>query len=255
MKIFFDTEFTGLHKNTTLISIGCVDEVGRTFYAEFSDYDESQCDEWIKENVIKHMTLNKYEHYSFYKEDTEVYGSKQFVRDRLKYWLQDYNDVQFVSDVCHYDMVLLIDLFGTAFDLPKGVCASCHDINQDIASYYSISEAEAFDMSRENISNIIQGDKHNALYDAKVIRSIYAKMNNVEFLNREQCDILNKKIDDLELSIRTKNICKGNGLNTVADLCHIQKTDWLKFRNGGKKSLSEITNFLEENGLSWGMNV
>ena len=30
MKIFFDTEFTGLHKNTTLISIGLVDENGRT---------------------------------------------------------------------------------------------------------------------------------------------------------------------------------------------------------------------------------
>lgn len=41
MNIFFDTEFTGLHKNTTLISIGCVDENGRTFYAELTDYDES----------------------------------------------------------------------------------------------------------------------------------------------------------------------------------------------------------------------
>ena len=45
MKIFFDTEFTGLHKNTTLISIGCIDEAGRTFYAEFIDYDRSQYDE------------------------------------------------------------------------------------------------------------------------------------------------------------------------------------------------------------------
>ena len=33
MKIFFDTEFTGLHQHTTLISIGLVDEVGISFYA------------------------------------------------------------------------------------------------------------------------------------------------------------------------------------------------------------------------------
>ena len=59
MKIFFDTEFTGLHKNTTLISIGMVDENGRTFYAEFSDYYESQCDKWIHENVIKHLKWSK----------------------------------------------------------------------------------------------------------------------------------------------------------------------------------------------------
>jgi hypothetical protein len=37
MKIFFDTEFSGLHKNTTLISIGCISEDGKTFYAELED--------------------------------------------------------------------------------------------------------------------------------------------------------------------------------------------------------------------------
>lgn len=37
MIIFFDTEFTGLHKDTTLISIGLVSETGEKFYAEFDD--------------------------------------------------------------------------------------------------------------------------------------------------------------------------------------------------------------------------
>ena len=51
MKIFFDTEFTGLHKNTTLISIGLISEDRRSFYAELTDYDKEQCDDWIKENL------------------------------------------------------------------------------------------------------------------------------------------------------------------------------------------------------------
>lgn len=254
MKIFFDTEFTGLHKNTTLISIGCVDEVGRTFYAELNDYDKSQCDDWIQRNVIKNL-INDSNKITTKGNDWFVIGDKEYVAVALSNWLKPYNDVQFVSDVCHYDMVLLIDLFGTAFDLPKGVSASCHDINQDIASYYGISEAKAFDLSRENISDIIQGDKHNALYDAKVIRSIYAKMNNVVFLNATQSELLDKKIDELNLSIRTKNFCKANGLNTVRDICRIEKTDWLKFRNSGIKSLSEIYNFLKDNGLDLGMNM
>ncbi len=40
MKIFFDTEFTGLHQGTTLISIGMITEDGRELYCELNDYDK-----------------------------------------------------------------------------------------------------------------------------------------------------------------------------------------------------------------------
>jgi hypothetical protein len=182
MKIFFDTEFTGLHKNTTLISIGLIDENERCFYAEFTDYDGSQCDDWIKENVINHLrrkgTHNLYmDVYDKINKETFIVGTKNQIRENLEEWLSVYDNVEFVSDVCHYDMVLLIDLFGTAFDLPKYINPACHDINQDIARYYEISETEAFDFSREellqNNAIIIEGDKHNSLYDAKVIKTIY----------------------------------------------------------------------------------
>lgn len=183
MKIFFDTEFTGLHKDTTLISIGCVDEEGRAFYAELTDYDKSQVNDWIRENVINNLKLPKVGCYNYDDKQTwcNVKGDKELIKEALDQWLSRYEEVQFVSDVCHYDMVLLIDLFGTAFDLPKGVNAACHDINQDIARYYGMSETNAFDKSRESIikeANVtISGDKHNALYDAKVIREIYNIVN------------------------------------------------------------------------------
>ena len=198
MEIFFDTEFTGLHKDTTLISIGLVDENDRTFYAEFSDYDESQCDEWIHENVINHLKWSKegpienFINKSIDFKNTEVYGSKEYIRDCLGVWLSAYDSVELVSDVCHYDMVLFIDIFGGAFDIPKNVNPACHGINQDIAEYFYISEREAFDKSRENIIDdwnfenryipsfkkiIIDGDKHNALYDARVIKEINKIVN------------------------------------------------------------------------------
>ena len=181
MNIFFDTEFTGLHKDTTLISIGCVDENGRTFYAELADYDESQVDNWILENVVSHLkfanTPQSEPVINIYENGWEVYGDKKQVKEVLRDWLSKYDSVQLVSDVCHYDMVLFIDLFGNAFDLPSNVNASCHDINQDIAADWDVTEREAFDMSREKLLAItgarIDGDKHNSLYDAKVIRAIY----------------------------------------------------------------------------------
>ena len=183
MKIFFDTEFTGLHKDTTLISIGMVDEDNNSFYAEFIDYDRYQVDEWIKEHVIDNLL---YKHFdkegepntiSIFGNKYYAKGDKRYIKNQLIEWLSEYDNVELVSDVCHYDMVLFIDIFGSAWDLPRQINPACHDINQDIANYYHISETEAFDESREGIINefniTIEGDKHNSLYDAKVIKTIY----------------------------------------------------------------------------------
>ena len=203
MKIFFDTEFTGLHKDTTIISIGLIDENGRTFYGEFSDYDESQCDNWIRENVIKHLKWCKEgpveDFVNIYVNSWEAFGSKEYIKIVLSEWLSKYDEVDLVSDCCHYDMVLFIDIFGDAWSIPDVVNPACHDINQDIAKYFDISEKEAFDLSREKFIekvNIdrqddqnnfdisegekiinIEGDKHNSLYDAKVIKEIYEIVN------------------------------------------------------------------------------
>ena len=111
-------------------------------------------------------------------KNVKMKGSKAYVADCLKIWLSNYKDpIQLVSDVCHYDMVLLTDIFGTAWDIPSCLNPSCHDINQDIADYYKIDEMQAFDKGREDIiaehKKIIKGSKHNALYDAKVIKEIY----------------------------------------------------------------------------------
>lgn len=186
MKLFFDCEFTGLRKDTTLVSIGIVAENGKRFYAEFADYDESQCDDWIKENVLKHTIFVGNDTLAArLGEDSNtmvILGSKVDIRYELGEWLKQFDEIQLVSDVCHYDMVLLIDIWGNVFDLPGNVSAVCYDINQDIARHYGISDREAFDKSREDIvselcGQQIEGEKHNALYDAEVIKAIYAEVS------------------------------------------------------------------------------
>lgn len=191
MNIYFDTEFTGLHKNTTLISIGMIAENGRTFYAELNDYDKNQVNDWIKDNVIANLVHGGKSFNHTFDDCTScscvMSESKEHVKTELEKWLSQFDSVQLVSDVCHYDMVLFIDLFGSAFDLPQNVNASCHDINQDIAKYYNVSEKDAFNISREEIflslnQNNAAGIKHNALYDAAVIKAIYNGINT-----RYQC--------------------------------------------------------------------
>ena len=68
-------------------------------------------------------------------------------------------------------------------------------------------------------------------------------------------DLLNRKLTDFPLSVRSLNCLKANDINTVRDLVKLNKTDWLKFRSSGKKSLNELDDFITEHGLSWGMNV
>ena len=183
MNIYFDTEFTGLHKNTTLISIGLISEDNKTFYAEFIDYDNAQCDDWIQTNVIDNLQIKEYGVTKDTWDETIIKGNKTWVKFYLSMWLSQFDKVQLVSDVSHYDMVLFIDIFGSAWDLPKNVNPSCHDINQDIAKYLEVDEASAFDTNRERLllyfdedSELPCGDKHNSLYDAKVIKELYERI-------------------------------------------------------------------------------
>lgn len=76
-----------------------------------------------------------------------------------------------------------------------------------------------------------------------------------EETKQETLSILSKQIKDCGLSIHATNICLANGLNTVADLIKITSADWLKFRNGGYKSLKEVEVFLKDNGLHLGMGI
>ena len=204
--IFFDCEFTGLHKNTSLISIGLIADNGQKFYAEITDFDRNQIDNWLQANVIDNLILlnegskikngvninGRLSLYDFYIKDTA-----KNVSIELRKWLNQYKTIEWVSDVCHYDFVLLIDLvYGHALAMPYGKHnAACHDINQDIAKYYNISEIEAFDKSREEILEehgvTIEGKKHNALYDAEVIKAIYDIMNKPKMLGQLIIDAVN----------------------------------------------------------------
>ena len=67
--------------------------------------------------------------------------------------------------------------------------------------------------------------------------------------------ILKMELVDLDLSVRALNCLKAADIRSLADLVSYDVADMLKFRNFGKKSLTEIQDLVKSKGLSFGMNL
>jgi len=67
--------------------------------------------------------------------------------------------------------------------------------------------------------------------------------------------ILKTPLADLDLSVRAYNCLKAAEIKTLGELVNYHIEDLLKFRNFGKKSLSELEEFVRDRGLHFGMDV
>lgn len=67
--------------------------------------------------------------------------------------------------------------------------------------------------------------------------------------------VLKTELVDLDLSVRALNCLKAADIRTLAELVTYDVADMLKFRNFGKKSLTEIQELVKSKGLSFGMNL
>lgn len=144
MIIFLDTEFSGLHQQTTLMSIALLAYCptnpkinGRAFYAEMTDYAHHQVNPWIRENVVDNFMLgyltpahsldpHGYEaeiKASEFPEFGQIYsefgcGTREGVKKALSDWLDQFSDeagddgITIVADVLAYDWVLFNDLMA-----------------------------------------------------------------------------------------------------------------------------------------------
>ncbi len=190
-KIFLDTEFTGLHKNTTLISIGLVSKCGKTFYAEMIDYDYMQLNPWIRENVISNLTNQSMldNSYTVSEGNMNCKCDKKWLQSYLKHWLLQFKDVEIWSDCLAYDWVLFCDIFGGAFDIPESIyyipfdiCTSFKELGIDP----DISREEFVDYSVQvdTVEHWGANVKHNALWDAYVIRECYNNLDEIREENK-----------------------------------------------------------------------
>ncbi|HQP80543.1 MAG TPA: DNA-directed RNA polymerase subunit alpha [Paludibacteraceae bacterium] len=76
---------------------------------------------------------------------------------------------------------------------------------------------------------------------------------NEEVLRMRQ--LLKSKLVDINLSVRALNCLKAANIETLGDLCATQRSELLKFRNFGKKSLNELEDKLTNLNLTFGMDL
>lgn len=67
--------------------------------------------------------------------------------------------------------------------------------------------------------------------------------------------LLKSRLSDMDLSVRALNCLKAADIDTLGDLVSYNKNDLLKFRNFGKKSLTELEEFVDLKGLDFGMDT
>jgi len=68
-------------------------------------------------------------------------------------------------------------------------------------------------------------------------------------------NLLNMRVDELELSVRSSNCLHAANIVTLEDLVRKTESEMLRYRNFGRKSLNELNGILSELGLSFGMDV
>lgn len=202
MKYFLDTEFIeGFREQCIrwpfkwkknhfidLISIGVVCEDGRSYYAVSNEYNYSEADDWVKENVINKIYTSVVNgdrrNYDSAKEFHKWYGkSNETIKDELMKFFGCWRDhqlyyrapegIEIYGYFADYDWVLFCSLFGRMIDLPKGFPMYCRDLKQ-------MMDERGLDKEWKRKKCPDLKDEHNALADAKWNYELFNRIVEVE---------------------------------------------------------------------------
>jgi len=208
-----DCEFTGLRKTTTLISLALVTDDDCYFYAEFTDYDTQQINQWLEENVLNNLTMSKNGvsvvgsnngqppvhnfhgneieqiemndpqalHIQRYK--VQLRGNSKFIQDNLLKWLETETWVRAGELMGQVPLQFVCDLYSYDWmlfvDLITGgktaldIPSHVYHIPLDLCSILWSLGLNP-DLSREGFAHFLPSKaKHNALRDARIIRACF----------------------------------------------------------------------------------
>ncbi len=116
----------------------------------------------------------------------------------------------------------------------------------------SIHPEEALkEASKIMIRHLVLFSDESILEDTQV----QSQKNEVDENMLHMRKILKTSLSDLDLSVRAYNCLKAAEIRTLGELVSFYIEDLLKFRNFGKKSLTELEDFVKEKGLNFGMDV
>lgn len=182
--LFLDTEFTGLHQQTSLISLALVPMDGPYFYAEFTDYKVQQIDDWLQQNVLANLYLDSVENELVKtNEYWQIKGDTISIQKYLEAYLTLFDNIKIWADCPAYDWVLFCNLFGGALKIPNNI----HYMPMDFATalYVRGYKPDEDRLKWLEKPSRIQFKKHNALGDAMVLKECYLKLNKLNETKRD----------------------------------------------------------------------
>lgn len=154
MKVFFDTEFTGLGSDPRLLSIGMVAEDGSELYFEFSDgWTEDKCSSWVRVNVLP--MLGKADQLS-----------RSVGAERIVTWLSGLGALPILMGDSDWDTELLRQLLDEYKADPTGYCL-------ELLKFKDREQAGLFESARKRYFASESVKPHHALTDAKAFRVAY----------------------------------------------------------------------------------
>lgn len=172
--VFIDTEFTGLHAYTTLISIGLVSWSGESLYLCLNDYDKTQVTPWVAENVLPHL-----------RDEPKI--SSKIACERLEEFFMRIgggNDITLISAGKMNDHLLLFQLWHACHPEMKNFHFSkipqylYHDRHLDLHTLFVCAGYDPNSIvDRAAFANYdAKAVRHNALDDALVVRACVQKI-------------------------------------------------------------------------------
>lgn len=164
MNYYLDTEFyeQGHLRPIELISIALVAEDGREFYAENADVDLNSLSDWLKTNVVPHLSRANPDKN---RTPTIIEPHAKLGQEVLKFLDKDVKPI-FYGYFADYDWVVFCQLFGAMIHLPPTFPYFCRDLKQMMAER---------GMSKPKLDALQKaaGPEHHALSDARVMKGYH----------------------------------------------------------------------------------
>jgi hypothetical protein len=189
MKLFLDTEFTGLNSQAQLISLAMVAEDGVSFYAEFTDFN-NEVSSWLKNHVIGALILDDMPENTVLQASriTQVRGTTEFIKGALLAWLTQFPQVEIWGDCLAHDWVLTFELLvkRDGDQQPEFPGNFTSPYPRDLFDYFcecGNSLEEAWGITRSKFAQLIgfkERYEHNALWGARIISACYEKLSDLK---------------------------------------------------------------------------
>ena len=173
MKYFFDTEFNEDGKTIELISLAVVAEDGREFYRINFDFREEHANDWVKANVLPHLTPRPY--LWARGEERGLWRNHDRIGVELREFVGSDLEPEFWADFGAYDWVALCQLYGPMIALPKGWPMFVRDVQM----LRKILGEPKFTVLHQGPNN----SEHDALTDARECKArhdvLWAKFQDI----------------------------------------------------------------------------